>query len=69
VPAGKVAVGDAPSGITSRTSEATKSLSVPTCWVDPKDTRMAEGDRVPYSGARLRVSLSQRDDTFGSREG
>jgi len=27
-------------------------------WVDPKDTRMAEGDRVPYSGARLRVSLS-----------
>ena len=27
-------------------------------WVDPKDTRMAEGDRVPYCGARQRVSLS-----------
>jgi hypothetical protein len=38
-------------------------------WVDPKDTRMAEGDRAPSRGARLQVRLSQRDDTFGRREG
>ena len=33
-----------------------------------EDTRMVEGDRVPYCGAQQRVSLSQRDDTFGRRE-
>ena len=38
MPAGKVAVGDAPSGITSRTSKATKSLSVPTCLGSIRET-------------------------------
>jgi hypothetical protein len=71
VPAGKVAVGDAPSAlpVESHIEGDQVVIRADLPWVDSKDTRMAEGDRGPILRSAATVSLSQRDDTFGRREG